>query len=148
MEQRTEDVVQRTLLILVVVGLMVACFWVLRPFLLATVWAAILVLASWRLMLAIQRRVGGSRLAASLIMTTVLLILVIVPFGLATHLILDNLDAIAGWVRAAVTAPLPPPPAWLADIPSSDLGPPRPGRSSRRPGSAMSCRCSCPTPGR
>jgi predicted PurR-regulated permease PerM len=47
---RPQDLTRITLAVLFIAGLLVASFWVIQPFLAATVWALTLVLATWPLM--------------------------------------------------------------------------------------------------
>ena len=64
----------RTMLaVLTIGGLIAATFWVLRPFLPALIWSAMIVVATWPLMLATQARLGGRRGWAVTVMTCLLL---------------------------------------------------------------------------
>src|SRR5215813_9673011 len=66
------------------IGLMIAaCLWVLQPFIGATVWATMIVVATWPLMLAAQARLGGRRWAATTVMTLAMILLLFVPLVLA-----------------------------------------------------------------
>ena len=56
-----QDVGRITLTVLFIGGLLVASFWVMQPFLPAILWATTLVLATWPVMLWVQRRVGNRR---------------------------------------------------------------------------------------
>ena len=88
------DLTRLTLAVLFIGGLILVSFLVMRPFLPAIVWAATLVLATWPLMLWVQRQVGQSRTLAVLIMTLTILIILIVPLWLAVSTIIANLDHI------------------------------------------------------
>ncbi|KQV10895.1 hypothetical protein ASC97_16465 [Rhizobium sp. Root1203] len=116
-EDRRDDLTRRTLAVLFIGSLLVASFWVLQPFLPAIVWAMTLVIATWPLMLWVQRHVGGSRGLATCIMTLVLLLVLIVPFWLAVSIIVTNIDEFGGLVRTLLSMQLPQPPPWLADVP-------------------------------
>ena len=111
------DLARTTLAVLFIGGLLAASVWLLRPFLPAMVWAVTLVIATWPLMLAVQRHTGNRRSVAVLVMTLALLLLLIVPFTLAVLTIVDNADAIAGMVRTMLSLRVPPPPDWLAALP-------------------------------
>jgi predicted PurR-regulated permease PerM len=116
-EDRRDDLTRRTLAVLFIGSLLVASFWVLQPFLPAIVWAMTLVIATWPLMLWVQRHVGGSRGLATCIMTLVLLLVLIVPFWLAVSTIVTNIDEFGGLIRTLLSMQLPQPPPWLADVP-------------------------------
>ena len=53
------DLAQTTLGVLFIGGLIAASFWILQPFLPAVIWAVMVVVATWRVMLGIQARLGG-----------------------------------------------------------------------------------------
>jgi hypothetical protein len=55
------DLARNTLAILCIIGLIGLSLWVLRPFLAATVWAAMLVVATWPLFRSLELRLGGRR---------------------------------------------------------------------------------------
>jgi predicted PurR-regulated permease PerM len=108
---------RRTLAPLFIIGLMVATFLVVQPFLAATVWATTLVIATWPLMVHTQRVLGGKRWLAVLIMTTGLLLIVLLPLLFAIVAVIDHSDRIIALIIALPDFRMPPPPEWLADIP-------------------------------
>ena len=114
---RRQDLTRVTLAVLFIGGLLVASILVIRPFLPAIVWALTLVLATWPLLLWVQRRTGNRRWLAVLVMTLVLLLVVIVPLWLAIDTIVGNLDDIGGLVQTVLSLRIPPPPHWLAGVP-------------------------------
>ena len=113
----------RTLLAVTLLAVLIAAsFWILRPFLLATVWAMTIVVATWPLMLAVQARLRRRALAVTLMSLCMLLVL-FVPLLLAIQTVVANTDTILRWVRALPTATIPPAPQWLAGLPRHRLGP-------------------------
>jgi predicted PurR-regulated permease PerM len=116
MEGRS-DLTRTTLAVLFVAGLIAACFWILRPFLPAVIWATTLVVATWPVMLRVQQRLWNRRGLAVAIMTLALLLVFLVPFWLATTTIIDNFDRIVEWGTSLKSFKLPPPPEWLAGVP-------------------------------
>jgi predicted PurR-regulated permease PerM len=106
----SRDVARTTLAVLFIGMLIAGSFWVLRPFLLAVAWAAMIVIATWPLMLATQARLWGKRALAVSVMMTVLLLVVVTPFVLSIGTIVANSENIAGWFKWLVnfTIPLPP----------------------------------------
>jgi predicted PurR-regulated permease PerM len=117
MAEPRHDLTRTTLAVLFIGGLMAASFWVLRPFLLAIVWAMTLVIATWPLMLRVQRYAANRRGPAVLVMTLALLLILIVPFWLAISTIVANIDRIRELLRTVLTLRVPPPPDWLAGLP-------------------------------
>lgn len=115
--QIQRDVARTTLAVMFIGGLAVASFWVMRPFIAAIIWAATLVIATWPLMLRVQRRVWGRRWFAVIVMTLALLLVVLVPFWLAIGTIVANAGRIFGLVEAIAAFKIPPAPDWLHTIP-------------------------------
>jgi predicted PurR-regulated permease PerM len=76
-----------------------------------------LVIATWPMMLRVQRRVGNRRGRAVLVMTVALLLVLIVPLWLAISMIMANAAEITDLVRSVQTLQVPPPPDWLAEVP-------------------------------
>lgn len=111
------DLAQRTLGVLVIAGLIVTSLWILRPFLPAVIWATTLVIATWPIMRRLQDKLWGSRALAVTIMTVALLLVFVVPFWLAIGTIVTHSDRVLGWAETLTTLQMPPPPAWLQDVP-------------------------------
>ncbi len=113
----TQDITRTTLAVLCIGILIAASFWILRPFLAAFIWATMIVVATWPLLLILQARLWGRRSLAVAVMTALLLLIFIVPFSLAVAAIVDKADEIIAWARSLTTFTLPPPPGWLASVP-------------------------------
>jgi predicted PurR-regulated permease PerM len=111
------DLPRTILAVLAIGGLIAATFWVLRPFLLATIWAAMIVVATWPLMLRVQSHLHGKRALAVTVMTLFLLLVFVLPVSLALGAIVQNTDVLVGWAKSLATFKLPAPPVWLAGLP-------------------------------
>jgi predicted PurR-regulated permease PerM len=112
------DLVRTVLAILFIGGLIATSFWILWPFLPATIWATTLVVATWPIMLQVQRRLWDQRPLAVAVMTLALLLVFVAPFWLAVATIAQNFDTLVGWGHAIVAFRLPAkPPVWLARLP-------------------------------
>jgi predicted PurR-regulated permease PerM len=111
------DVPRVTLTVLGVGILVAGSVWVLRPFLLSLVWATIIVVSTWPVMLRVQRWLGGRRAAAVVVMTAALLVVFFEPLYLAFATILKQSDRIVELVRTFTTQRIPPPPPWLDALP-------------------------------
>ena len=114
---RTRDIAGITFLVLCIGGLIAVNFWILSPFLLALIWATIIVVATWPIMLFFQRWLGGRRSLAVALMTLALLLVFIVPFSLAVGTIVENTDRIVEWVKGLEDFSLPPLPDWVGKLP-------------------------------
>ncbi|HUH95242.1 MAG TPA: AI-2E family transporter YdiK [Casimicrobiaceae bacterium] len=107
----------RTVLAVLLIAMLIgASFWVLRPFLLPIVWASMIVVATWPLMLRVQAAVQRRALAV-IVMTAAMLLVFVVPLVLAIQALVDNMDTITQWVRDLPNATIPLPPEWVGKIP-------------------------------
>jgi predicted PurR-regulated permease PerM len=113
----SQDVTRLTLQVLFIGMLIAAGVLILRPFLVAFIWAAIIVVTTWPALLALQSKLGNKRGFAVAVMTVLLLLIIVVPFSLAIAAIIANADDIVAWVKSLETFTVPPPPAWLKSIP-------------------------------
>jgi predicted PurR-regulated permease PerM len=111
------DLTRYVLGVLFTGGLIVACLWILQPFLGAIIWSIMIVVATWPLMRWVQRRLGGHRWAAVTVMSVLLLLVLIVPVAMAIGTLLGNIDVITGWAKSLGDLRLPAPPSWLAGLP-------------------------------
>jgi len=112
------DLARVTFAVLAMGLLIGAALWVLRPFLGPTIWATMVVVATWPLMLRVQSVLGGRRAAAVGFMTLLLLLLFVVPLVVAIGTIVQNADQIVDWAKALADYRVTPtPPAWLANLP-------------------------------
>ena len=112
-----QDVTRTTLIVLFIGMLIAACFWVVRPFLTAFIWATMIVVATWPLLLAIQARLWGKRRLAVAAMTLILLLALIVPLSLAVATIVGSADQIVSKAKSLAGFTVPPSPDWLGTIP-------------------------------
>ena len=98
-------------------GLTAASFWVLRPFLLAVVWAAMIVIASWPAFRMLEARLWGRRSVAVTLMTVVMLGALVVPLTLAVFAVIERSDELIAWSKSVSTRSLPTPPGWVEGVP-------------------------------
>ena len=98
------DITRTFLFILILTGLITASLWTLSPFLSALLWATTIVVATWPLMLHVERLLGGRRALAVLVMTIVIAAVFVVPFGMAVAL--TGLEFLVAALQAFVFAVL------------------------------------------
>jgi predicted PurR-regulated permease PerM len=101
--------------------MIVAGFWTIHPFLTPLIWAVIIVVATWPVMLRVQVFFRGKRWCAVAVMTMGLLMLLVVPLSLAIITIAENSDEIPRWIRSLTALTVAPLPRWISGIPV--LGP-------------------------
>ncbi|EXI77720.1 MAG: putative inner membrane protein [Candidatus Accumulibacter appositus] len=113
---RTE--IARTTLAVLFIGVLIAASgWILRPFLPALIWATMVVVATWPVMLRVQRHLGNRRAPAVMVMTVLVLLVLVVPLSLAIATLVDNAPQIVSWGRFVATFEVPPPPDWVPGLP-------------------------------
>ncbi len=96
--------------------ILVGAFAVLKPFLLAIIWAAIIAIASWPLYLAIEQHCGGRRPIASVLTTALICVLLVGPMVLLIVFVLQDIVSVASYL-VKVNADGAPAPTWLGDVP-------------------------------
>jgi predicted PurR-regulated permease PerM len=113
----SQDITRTTLAVLFIGILIAASFWVVRPFLMSFVWATMIAVATWPVLLLFQARLWGKRGLAVAVMTVVLLLVLVVPLWLAIDTIIEKADYIVTWVKTLPAFSIPSPPGWLESIP-------------------------------
>ncbi|HWU40063.1 MAG TPA: AI-2E family transporter YdiK, partial [Candidatus Acidoferrum sp.] len=113
----SRDLARDMLQLLFIGALIAGSFWILRPFLLASLWAATIVVATWPVMLFVERRLGQRRGLAVTVMTLALLMALLVPLALTIIAIAQNADRFIGWARTMPAFSIPPPPDWIGRVP-------------------------------
>lgn len=77
----------------------VASIWIVQPFILGFAWAGMVVIATWPLMIKLQRILWGRRFLAVIVMTLLLILLFVLPIALLVSSAIENgapLVALAG----------------------------------------------------
>jgi predicted PurR-regulated permease PerM len=111
------DLTRATLGVLFIGALTVSTAWIARPFLFALLWATMIVISTWRLLLEIQSKLGGRRGLATAVMTVALLLVLVIPLSLAVGALIGNVDSIVASASSLQQFQVPPPPAWIARLP-------------------------------
>ena len=113
----SHDVARTTLQVLFIGLLISAVVWIIRPFVTPMIWAGMIVVTTWPVLLALQARLKSKRWVAVAIMTVTLLLVVVVPILLAIAAIIKGAEDGYIWVKSLSTFNVPPPPEWLGSIP-------------------------------
>lgn len=111
------DLTHATLSIFFLTLLVAASFWVLSPFLTAILWATIICVSVWPLLLRLEARLGGARRLAVTIVVAGILLGVFIPVTLAVLTIVANAQDITAQIRSFQSITLPAVPAWVAGLP-------------------------------
>ena len=111
----SRDLVRIVLGVFLIVVLIGGALWILGPFLPALIWSTMIVVATWPLLLRLQRALGGRRSLAAAVMTALLLVIVVAPLGVAVSTIVQQAARLSDIKVAEVRIPLPP--VWIEGVP-------------------------------
>jgi predicted PurR-regulated permease PerM len=117
MSEPRPDLARTTLAVLFIGGLIVASLWILRPFLAALIWAAMIVVTTWPVLRRVQERLWRRRWLAVCAMSLALVLLFVVPLARAIGTIVEHPEDIVALGKKLAGAELPPPPDWLRKLP-------------------------------
>lgn len=117
MTNTRSDIATATLGVLFIGVLIIASLWIMQPFIAAIIWATMVVVATWPVLLRLQAILWNSRALAIMVMTLILLLLFLVPLAMAIGTIVQNSDEIVEWTKLIATFHIPAPPAWVAGLP-------------------------------
>lgn len=112
-QNRVEQISAIVALVLLLIG----CFLVLRPFISALLWAAILCFSTWPFYSRLVRWLGNRRTVAASLMTLLIATIVVVPFVIAGFSLADDAKKVVSLVQEWYQKGLPDPPQWLHKIP-------------------------------
>jgi len=116
-ESNSMNITHATLTVLLIGILIVAAFVILRPFLPSLVWAAMIVVTTWPVMLRVQEWLWGKRGLAVLVMIVTLVVVLVMPFWVALATIIDNAHRIGESLESFQKSNIPPPPSWIQNVP-------------------------------
>ena len=112
-EKRIEQLIRVTAIVALVIG----CLMVLRPFLAAILSAAILCFSTWPVYEWFERRLRGHRWLAALIMTTLFVLVLVLPLVVVALTYAGEVPRLVDLVRGMLAEGLPDPPSWVTSIP-------------------------------
>ena len=115
-ETLQQDLVRNILVISIIGALIAACFWIMKPFLPALIWSSMIVIATWPLLIIVEKKVMGRR-PAVMVMMGLLILVFIIPFTLALGTIVDNAPQIMSVSKQVSSFQVPAPPDWVGNIP-------------------------------
>ena len=97
--------------------LTIGCFLVLRPFLSALLWAAILCYSTWPLYISVKRICGGRQTLAAVLMTILVAAVLVGPVIIVGLSLAESITRLIAAVQVALAEGPPDPPRWLPDLP-------------------------------
>ena len=115
--RRSGELTRTFLQLLALGGLLVTSLWIVRPFLIAGLWAAMIAVATWPVLLRVQALFGGRRSLATTLLTLVLLLTLVTPLYLGISAVVESAQDVAVFAQRLGSWSLPQPPAWVEGVP-------------------------------
>jgi predicted PurR-regulated permease PerM len=112
-QQRIEQIAG----IIFIAAIVVGCLFVLKPFISAILWAAVLCFATWPLRELLLKWLKGRKNLAAGLMTVIILLVLFVPFLVVGLTFTDSIRSGLQWLETHKESALLPPPAWVERIP-------------------------------
>jgi predicted PurR-regulated permease PerM len=117
MNNSPRDLTHITLQLLSIGLLIGASFWIVKPFLLALIWAIMIVVATWPLLLGAQSWLGGKRALAAAVMIVGAIMILIVPLTLTMVTFVGHAGDIVTGSKLLLAIATSPPPDWVVTLP-------------------------------
>src|SRR5690349_7493029 len=97
--------------------LLLGCLLVLWPFVTALLWASVLSFSLWPLYQRVLKYLKGRATLSAATVSLAMILIIILPFGIVTFKLADNVTELRTATERWLAAGLPPPPSWLAKVP-------------------------------
>ena len=108
---------ERVFGLLVLGAIIFACFWIARPLLGVLAWGALVAIALAPIHRMLARKLGNRPKVAATLLVLILMALVILPLSFVPAAIESAVDGVARITNNWTEFKLPPPPAWVGDLP-------------------------------
>ena len=110
------DLVKNIIVVALIGALLLGSFWIVKPFLPALIWASMIVIATWPLLVIVEKKVMGRR-PAVMVMMGLLILVFVIPFTLALGTIVDNAPQLTSLGKQMANFQVPAPPDWVEKVP-------------------------------
>ena len=97
--------------------LALGCALVLRPFVSAILWAAVICFSTWPVYERCERAVGGNKILAAAMMTLLVALVLVAPFAVMAATLTDSVGNLLKAVNQILEQGPPMPPRWVAGLP-------------------------------
>ena len=108
---------ERGIAAILLAALVIGCLLVLRPFVAAILWGAILVYATWPVFMWLRTRLSIGNTMAALIMIAIAFVVMVAPLALVVSDFADDVRDLVRNLRVVMTMSLPDPPDWIVQLP-------------------------------
>ena len=97
--------------------LVIGCFVILRPFVSALLWAAIVCYSTWPCYRWLERALRGRKTLASVLMVLLISVVMVLPFAVVGATLADNVSRVTSFLQDVQREGIPPPPDWIKQLP-------------------------------
>ena len=111
------DLTQITIGVLFILLMIVGSVWVFMPFVAALIWATIIVISTYNVMLSLQRKLWNKKGLAITVMLLLILAIIFVPIIIVVGTIIINSSNIVSWFGSLSQLRFQSAPEWLTGIP-------------------------------
>ena len=112
-----KDLTQITIGVVFILLMIVGSVWVFMPFIAALLWATIIVISTYNVMLSLQKRLWNKKGLAVTVMLLLILAIILVPLVFVVGTIIINSSNIIGWFDSLSQLRFQSAPEWLTGIP-------------------------------
>ncbi|WMY95792.1 MAG: AI-2E family transporter YdiK [Arsenophonus sp.] len=102
--------------IIAILLMIIACFFILKPFILGFLWAIMVVITTWPLFIQLTEKIKYKKWLATIIMILLIILLFVIPLGILIGSILQNSGPLIEWAKSPKNIQLPHF-FWLETIP-------------------------------
>ncbi|MCI0744105.1 MAG: AI-2E family transporter [Verrucomicrobia subdivision 3 bacterium] len=101
----------------ILIVLAAGCLYVMRPFVSALLWAAVLTFSTWPLYRRLLAVLGNRRTLAAALVSLGMILVILIPFVVVGATLADHVGSLTTAVRKWIDAGPPAPPEWLQKLP-------------------------------
>jgi len=114
-QSRIEQIAEIAAVLFLVIG----CYWVMRPFIAAVAWAAILCYATWPIYHWLKTILGDRQSQAAVLMTLGIALVIVIPLTIVVLSLTDDIKALFANTTKLLEQGLPDTPPWIQKIPGA-----------------------------
>lgn len=106
-QQRLLDLPKLMFGVIFIMGMIIASFWVIQPFVMGFAWAGMVVIATWPLLIRLEKLLWGRRSLAVVVMTILLILLFVIPIALLVSSLVENSAPLIQWASSPSNLRMP-----------------------------------------
>lgn len=115
-QQRRLDLPKLMFGVIFIMVMIIASFWVIQPFVMGLAWAGMVVIATWPLLIRLEKLLWGRRSLAVVVMTILLILLFVIPIALLVSSLVENSAPLIQWASSPSNLRMPNV-DWMKSIP-------------------------------